>query len=403
MNIFHPIYPILLYLFLAITTLHEQSHFLLNIHIESLAFTYTIISTVAYVFIKKRERISYTHPFIQALLMGLVFIIAPIITSFFTTSTTTLYTDEEYLTLTKMILFLPCLFWLLTQDKLKNIVLNFILISYFTLGVYFIYRYKILNEVRDFDLRPQLKIRHGDANFLCTFFSMMIPLALLQAWRSWNNKRFTQTIIHTFAGIFFLLCTLMTESRMGILATFLGLAYLLTRPIWPISKTLIIMFIISLSIILAGLNGDRILQRFGHMEDKSNSDRILTWKNGWIIYKENPIFGIGIHNAKNFFYQNTQYPPFQSEFKELDIHNTFLKVLAELGIVGFIFFLNIFLWPWIKSISMSSFERYFLLCSLGILTLSIMTIGIAYKDLFILHLILITGLSRTSTKDYILA
>jgi putative inorganic carbon (HCO3(-)) transporter len=245
-------------------------------------------------------------------------------------------------------------------------------------------------------LRPSLKIRHGDANFLCTFFSMMIPLPLIQAWKSWNQKQILTTLIFTLISIFFVACAFLTESRMGLIAIAIGLAYLLIRPKWPFSKGKLIASLTIFLVIILAVNGERIFQRFADIQDKSNTDRYLTWQNGWQVFTDNPIVGAGMHKVKYFFYQNTHYPMFQSEFNPLEVHNTFLSVAAELGIIGLIFFMIFFLWPWKTILRLTDINRYFLISSMIILTLSIMTIGLVYKDLFILHLYIIAALATTT-------
>jgi O-antigen ligase len=331
------------------------------------------------------------------IMLGLIFIISPIITSLINQDQLLVLQDEEYKDLFKMIIFSPCLFFFMNKDEYKDKILNSIIIFYFIFGLYFLYRFLILHEVRDFDQRPLLRIRHGDANFLCTFFSMMVPLPLMQAWKAHNKKQILATSLFLLAGLFFFICAFLTESRMGLISIVIGIIYLLTRPILPFSKSMLLIIFFLFASITIALNGERLLQRFADIEDKSNTDRYLTWQNGWQVFKDNPVVGAGIHKAKDFFYQNTNYPPFQSEFKPLEVHNTFLKVAAELGLIGLCLFMLLFLWPWIKSFKRSSSDRYFLLCSMIILTLSIMTIGLVYKDLFVLHLFIIAALATSPT------
>jgi len=148
------------------------------------------------------------------------------------------------------------------------------------------------------------------------------------------------------------------------------------------------------------INGERLLSRYAEIQDKSNTDRYLSWVNGWKIFIDNPIAGVGMHKTKNFFYQNTQYPPFQSEFSPLEVHNTFLKIGSELGLIGLSSFLLLYLWVWKSIFKMNSTRKYFLLSSLGILTLSIMTIGLAYKDLFVLHLFVLAALTQKGVTGH---
>ena len=144
-----------------------------------------------------------------------------------------------------------------------------------------------------------------------------------------------------FSSLLFFVCVFFTQSRMGIIATFLGLLYLFTRSYFGISKRFFVIPLIA-CLVLIGISGQSLSKRFVEIQDKSNSDRYLTWKNGFQVFSEFPLFGSGIHQAKTYFYQNTGYPPFQSEMHALEVHNTFLKTLAELGLVGFILFSLLF-------------------------------------------------------------
>lgn len=393
-KLFNPINPILLYLFMAITTLHMKIPFLISIHIETLTLVAVIINTLFYILYKDELKFNFEHPIIIPFLIGQIFIISPLITSLFNHQMLNVLKDDEYKDLFKIIIFSPCLFFFLQKEEFKNKILNFIILSYLIFGLYFLYRFLILHEVRDFDLRPLLKIRNGDANFICTFFAMMFPLPLMQAWHYKNKNKPLLSALFSLTSLFFFICAFLTESRMGIIAIVIGLFYLASRPlITPTSKmALSIVFIVTVFVVF--LSGDSLLQRYADIQDKSNADRYLTWKNGLILFQENPIIGSGIHTAPASFYKNTQYPPFQSEFRQLDVHNTFIKVAAELGILGLISFLILYFRPWIKSCRLQSEKRTFLICSMGILTISIMTIGIIYKELFILHLFIIWALAE---------
>lgn len=402
--LFNPLWPVLLYLFMAITTLHMQSSLLLSIHIELLILMWVFFSCGMHFIINERNNLNYKNPVIVAALIGLVFIISPVITSLANQDFLAILKDDEYLSLFKMILFSPCLFLVMKNEKNQKILLNSIIFFYSIFALYFLYRYLVLHEVRSFDLRPSLKIRHGDANFLATFFTMIIPLALMQAWGSVKeNKSRWITALFVLASLLILICALLTQSRMGIIALAVGIIYLLSKPVINISKTKLAIVAVSLISIAVIYNGERLFARFGDLGDKSNTDRYLTFENGIKLFSENPVFGAGAHNAKNYFFQNTGYPHFQSEFKPLEVHNTFLKIAAELGITGLVCFSFLFFWPWKKSLELKSPERFFLLSSLITLTLSLMTIGIVYKDLFIIHLFFVAALAIYKPKDRALA
>lgn len=387
-----PLWAVLLYLFMAITTLHLQVPFFLNIHIEVLTLIAALILCILQIYQDKTETFSNRNPLIIAATLGSLFIITPIITSLAVQDQLSVLYDDEYRTLLKMIIFTPCLFLVIKDKQNRNILLNGLILFYTIFALYFLYRYLILHEVREFDQRPLLKIRHGDANFLCTFFSMVIPLSLMQAWSAYKNGKMVITAMFMISTAILFISAILTQSRMGLIAIIIGLLYLLTRPIFKASKKLLASGVLSI-IVLFAINSEHLIKRFSEIQDKSNSDRYLTWKNGFNVFSDYPIFGAGIHKAKLYFYQNTTYPHFQEEMKPLEVHNTFLKALAELGLSGFILFSILFFWPWSKTLKLRSSDKYFLISSMTILTLSIMTIGVLYKDLFILHLFFIAALA----------
>jgi len=69
----------------------------------------------------------------------------------------------------------------------------------------------------------------------------------------------------------------------------------------------------------------------------SDASRLISWKLGLELFKENPVFGVGAGNIKlrmNELYQK-DYPAFK---KKLTPHNQFIMVLASSGIIGLILF-----------------------------------------------------------------
>ncbi|WP_108668934.1 O-antigen ligase family protein [Peribacillus acanthi] len=77
--------------------------------------------------------------------------------------------------------------------------------------------------------------------------------------------------------------------------------------------------------------------------NKAVVSRVTLWKTGYVMYKDNPILGVGMGN----YY--VRYKDFVTKYKELDIgheaysvHNSYLKVAAETGTVGILSFLSIY-------------------------------------------------------------
>ena len=60
----------------------------------------------------------------------------------------------------------------------------------------------------------------------------------------------------------------------------------------------------------------------------SKTERVASWKQGFSVWKNNPILGTGIGN----------YTIESRELNSQPTHNIFLLVLVELGIVGFVLY-----------------------------------------------------------------
>ncbi|WP_413577679.1 O-antigen ligase family protein [Bdellovibrio sp. HCB290] len=385
-----------LFMGLVITTLHLEVPLLLSIHIELIFFLLVVGQTAYGVFLQEKQKLSFSHPIVLPLLLVSLYALAPLLSSFFSDQLWILQ-DGEYKSLVKILLLAPCLYYLLIRPKNRDLLLNAIIFFYCVLGVYFLYRYFVLGEAREYDGRPLLSIRHGDPNFLCTFFAMMVPLALMQAWRAVIDKKNFQVFLHLVAALFLVICAFVTQSRMGILALLVGLGFLLTRrfsnspKVAAVKVAAAVCFLAMVSAI--ALEGS-LAHRFSDINDKSSADRLLTYENGFKVFAENPFFGSGMHKARDFFFANSKYPHFQSEFKPLEVHNTYLNVLAELGVVGFVAFAAILIWAWLAVWRSQNPERYFLITSYFILAAASLTVGISYKDLVLLHLFVLAALAQ---------
>ncbi|RDI40156.1 O-antigen ligase family protein [Falsibacillus pallidus] len=77
--------------------------------------------------------------------------------------------------------------------------------------------------------------------------------------------------------------------------------------------------------------------------NKALVSRVTLWKTGWVMFKDNPILGVGMGNYyvryKDFV---TKYPELDIGYDEYSVHNSYLKVAAETGIFGILAFLMIY-------------------------------------------------------------
>ncbi|MDX2248263.1 MAG: O-antigen ligase family protein [Bacteroidia bacterium] len=85
----------------------------------------------------------------------------------------------------------------------------------------------------------------------------------------------------------------------------------------------------------------------GIYKDNSISSRLLAWGEAWAIFKENPLFGIGIEDVGPEIERRLiQKGMYQTVPEHLKIpHNLYLKYLSGVGIVGFFYLLLVIFFP----------------------------------------------------------
>jgi O-antigen ligase len=78
--------------------------------------------------------------------------------------------------------------------------------------------------------------------------------------------------------------------------------------------------------------------------------RVFIWNTAWNAFKSNPVIGVGLYNFKFVSRQyNTIDPVLYKLFVEkVSPHETFLEILCETGIIGFMGF-SFFLFPWLRT------------------------------------------------------
>lgn len=100
-------------------------------------------------------------------------------------------------------------------------------------------------------------------------------------------------------------------------------------------------------------------------ENATNKDRIYMFSIGFKVFKDYPLTGVGANNIEKVY---DRYKPAGAEFTNLHLHNNFLQILAERGLLGLLGLLIAFLFIFIhlvKKIKNSeSFEKTLALGSL---------------------------------------
>jgi len=183
-----------------------------------------------------------------------------------------------------------------------------------------------------------------DENDVALVIDMSIPYAVYLA-RFPGLSRIKKILVYS-AIPFMLLALGIADSRGGILglAVVLFMLPLLSRH--PVRNTL--------SLVTAALLGIVILLRFLHpayvidMEaindpkDSTRDERLWSWSVGWVMYRENPILGVGAGNYPwtNHLYatKSPMYTPNRKILGGRAAHSIYFTLLSELGTVGTLMF-----------------------------------------------------------------
>ncbi len=203
-----------------------------------------------------------------------------------------------------------------------------------------------------------------DPHTFALYLSFVIPLTV--GFFLYNNKKNKKKFIFKiFIMILALLFTFSRGAYIGVLASSL---FMLGFYFWyfkvKLNKRAIFytlsFFGILLIIFTNTLFGDRFLSSFS-LSDVSNSGRIQIWKTSSEVFLQNLIFGVGLGNLPIFF------DPTASIKSPINAHNTFLDILSELGVVGFLLFFGFLIYSFFGlSFKKDKFDylRFFIIWSL---------------------------------------
>ncbi|HYF38299.1 MAG TPA: O-antigen ligase family protein [Gemmatimonadales bacterium] len=208
----------------------------------------------------------------------------------------------------------------------------------------------------------------GDPNDL----AMTIALALPMAWYLGMTLRqpLVRWICRGFLPIGLLVLGL-TGSRGGMLAGLVGML------IVPLSMTRLSPGRLATGIVMLVLSGtlavylvpeqtvERLATTGQEVEDLSLGGRFKLWRAGLIAFVEKPILGYGTSGFK------TAVTP-QLGIRAQVAHNSFLSVLVEQGLLGFVLYTAMFLSVFWAVLRLPRPERRFALVLLGTLTVTML-------------------------------
>lgn len=158
----------------------------------------------------------------------------------------------------------------------------------------------------------------SDPNDFAQAMILSLPLLLI-GYRPAHKLRTLATIV--LPASILLYAVLLTHSR-GALVSIAAMLFVGARRVLGVGKTLGLGAVFGLAILATSFGGGREFST----QEESAGDRIDAWYAGFMMFKSHPLFGIGYGNF-------TDHHP-------LTAHNSFVLCLAELGLVGYAFWIG---------------------------------------------------------------
>lgn len=373
----------------------------------------TLLITFALMFIERKVFLKKIWLFIPFLVAN---IISTVFSDYFKTGVTyIIWTIYNYV-------FVFSLFYSWCKSKSKEWIIDFWLVSFVIQGIYVVFQYIIgLNKINDpfFPMQVHLDVYRPaiwfyEPSYLATYFSVYLSMAFYLYLSTGKNKYLLNTIFSSF-------CLLIISSSLGYLSivlifgTGMVINILITRKlnikrlltsIGSFGCIFIIlnfvdpnMFDVFLGRMIPGashqsvVSDDDVVNRLENSSIGSASGgRITAWKDTLVVFKDNPIVGVG----PNAYSQYTKggFPP----------SNVTLEILANLGAIGFITFCIFILGIIISSIkSITRNEQMAIAVIFAIIIFGlVLQANQNYLRLYMwMHLGLLLSLSNQKEKEYI--
>lgn len=210
----------------------------------------------------------------------------------------------------------------------------------------FIERFTVANYSRDMGLRAFA----GNINITAFSILLKFPFLISTISRLKFNAFLSILILTSYVFCLFLLGSRGANLLFFILTSLIFFSVFVIKSQKLIKKKYI--FYLFLSILLGGISNSllfennsslNVVQRSTNLNTSSTQQRLRFWDAAVKSIIQRPFLGVGIGNWK---LHATEYDkPFMVDYTvPYHVHNDFLEVFSELGILGFIFYYGIYLW-----------------------------------------------------------
>lgn len=194
----------------------------------------------------------------------------------------------------------------------------------------------------------------ANQNDVALALAMCIPFAFYLFMFSRNGSFLIRLFLLTCIALM-LVALVTTQSRGG----FVALSAAGFCLWWFSQRRTAIAITVSLLALLAGglaislLPGDYV-REIQSITDPSNStrvERLRTWEVAWIMYKNNPINGVGVWNfpfhVEEYLPETSWWTGFEKSLQGRVTHSVYFEVISELGTIGLLVFGYVFfVLPW---------------------------------------------------------
>ncbi len=252
-----------------------------------------------------------------------------------------------------LILFFILTTYLIIQKQLRNDSLIRSVVG-FTIIILAIALYQIINlyEFNEIFIinANQITSSNGNKNLLASILFLTLPF-VIYSFRIGRIWKYISILLVLIILIIFWILQTRTVIISFILFFILSIAFLIILKSQGISKLRLFLLVVPMVLIITGIAYISIKYRdlFPHLfSDNTFKTRVLLWKNSIQMIKENIYFGVGAGNWQIYF------PKFGlDKFGIGDLvangtmtyqrpHNDFLWIFCEMGIIGIISYLFLF-------------------------------------------------------------
>lgn len=174
------------------------------------------------------------------------------------------------------------------------------------------------------------------SNYVVTILPLVASLVFLKFKKSWIKP------VLVVISLLLFICLIFSASKSGWLALLLAIPFVLLLGNKKLFIISLLMVIVALSFfpLLSGTARDRILHFFDFNEGGSTSHRSILWSMGLAMFSDRPLLGQGLGTFM-FNFRKFQPQDYPQGWGISYVHNCFLQIAAETGILGFLSFVSI--------------------------------------------------------------